>query len=64
MTLRERRQNAGLLQVDVAEKLEVDQSAVSNWENGKTKPVKKYREKLAVLYGCSADDLLREEPKE
>lgn len=64
MTLRERRQNAGLLQVDVAEKLEVDQSAVSNWENGKTKPVKKYREKLAVLYGCSADDLLREEPEE
>lgn len=64
MTLKERRQSAGLLQIDVAEKLEVDQSAVSNWENGKTKPVKKYREKLAVLYGCSADDLLREEPNE
>lgn len=61
MTLKERRQKAGLLQIDVAEKLEVDQSAVSNWENGKTKPVKKYREKLAVLYECSADDLLREE---
>lgn len=64
MTLKERRQEAGLLQVDVAEKLEVDQTAVSKWETGKTKPAKKYRKKLAILYGCSADDLLREEPNE
>lgn len=61
MTLKERRQNAGLRQIDVAQRLEVDQTAVSRWETGESKPVKKYREKLAVLYGCSADDLLREE---
>lgn len=64
MTLKERRQKAGLLQVDVAERLEVDQTAVSKWETGKSKPVKKYLKKLAVLYDCSADDLLREEPDE
>ena len=64
MTLKERRQKAGLLQVDVARKLEVDQTAVSKWETGNSKPVKKYREKLAILYGCSADDLLREESTE
>lgn len=64
LTLKERRQKAGLRQSDVAEKLEVNQAAVSKWETGETKPVKKYREKLAILYGCSADDLLCEEPHE
>ena len=58
MTLKERRQKAGLLQADVAERLEVDQTAVSKWETGKSKPVKKYLKKLAVLYDCSVDDLL------
>lgn len=58
MTLKERRMNAGLRQEDVAKLLEVDQAAVSYWESGKTKPVRKYREKLAKLYRCQAEDLL------
>ena len=45
-------------QEDVAKLLEVDQTAVSYWENGKTKPVRKYRAKLARLYGCSENELL------
>lgn len=58
MTLKERREQAGLLQTDVARKLKVDQSAVSRWENGSSRPVKKYRKPLAKLYGCTVDDLL------
>ena len=56
MTLEERRQKAGLRQKDVAERLEVDQSAVSKWENGMI-PLKKYRVKLAEIFECSEDEL-------
>lgn len=42
----------GLSQYDVAEKLGTTQSAVSQWEAPHSKPQKKTREKLAVLYRC------------
>lgn len=61
MALRQLRDNAGLRQVDVAKKLDVDQSAVSRWESGDTRPSRKYRKKLAKLYGCTVDDLQRQE---
>lgn len=38
MSLKELRERAQLRQVDVAERLEVDQAAVSNWERGVNKP--------------------------
>ena len=58
MTLKEHRESAGLLQVEVARKLGVEQSAISYWENGKTRIAKKHRKKLAKLYGCSVEDLI------
>lgn len=57
MTFKERRVAAGLRQVDVAKKMNVDQAAVSLWETGKTTPSRKYRKKLAKLYRCSVEDL-------
>lgn len=63
LTLKERRVNSGLRQEDVAKKLNVGQGAVSRWESGETKPVKKHRAKLAKLYGCTMDDLLSEAKK-
>ena len=57
MTLKERRLAAGLRQVDVAKLLEVDQAAVSKWESGETKPVRKYQAKLARLYKCSEAEI-------
>lgn len=57
MTLRERRMMAGLRQTDVAKKMNVDQAAVSKWENGETKPSRKYHKKLAKLYKCSVEEL-------
>lgn len=59
-TLKELRQSAGLRQEDVAKKLDVDQTAVSNWERGKNKPCTKYHKKLAKLYGCTVEQLLEE----
>lgn len=58
MTLKERRLQAGLRQDDIAKALEVDQAAVSRWESGETRPVRKYRAKLAAFYGVTVDDLL------
>lgn len=58
MTLKERRLQAGLRQDDIAKALEVDQAAVSRWESGETRPVRKYRAKLAALYCCTVDELL------
>ena len=59
MTLEERRIASGLRQTDVAEKLEVVQTAVSKWERGVNTPLEKYRKKLAKLYKCSVDDISR-----
>lgn len=61
LTLKERRLEAGLRQSDLARILGVDQAAVSKWESGDTKPCRKHRKRLAKLYKCSEDDLLKEE---
>lgn len=57
MTLKELRLKAGLTQEQVAKLIDVDQAAVSYWESGKYKPLRKYRRKLAKLYGCTAEEL-------
>lgn len=58
MTISERRKAAGLTQVQLAKKMNVDQSAVSLWESGKTVPLRKYRKKLAKILDCTVDELL------
>lgn len=65
MTLRERREAAGLVQEAVAKKLDVTQAAVSRWESGDTKRIsRKYHKKLAKLYGCTVEELLAENKSE
>ena len=60
MNLREYRERAGLRQVDVAKKLNVDQTAISKWESGDNRISRKYHKKLAKLYGVTVDELLSE----
>lgn len=60
LNIRNYREAAGLRQSDLAKKLDVDQTAVSNWELGKTKPLRKYHKKLAKLLGCTVEELLAE----
>lgn len=57
VTLAERRKAAGLTQEVVAKRLDVDQGSISNWERGIYIPHRKYRKKLARLYGCTVDEL-------
>lgn len=61
MTLKELRERSGLRQIDVAKILDVDQGAISKWENGVNPPLSKYRKTLAKLYGCTVDELLNPE---
>lgn len=59
MNIKARRLEAGLTQAQLAKKLNVDQTAVSRWESGETKPLKKYHKKLAKVLGCSVEELLQ-----
>ena len=38
MSLKDKRQQAGLLQSDIAERLNIDRSTVAKWENGEALP--------------------------
>lgn len=63
MSMKDLRLKAGMLQVDVAKIMDVDQACVSKWDNGVTKPPRKRLEKLAKLYGCTVDELKAEAGK-
>ena len=52
------RMRKGLSQTQTAKMLNVDPSAISMWENGKTKPRATLLPKIAELFGCSVDYLL------
>jgi transcriptional regulator with XRE-family HTH domain len=56
--IRQARENAGLTQKQLAEALGLDQSAVSNWETGKSEPVINNLRRLADILGCNPADLL------
>ena len=56
-TMKKLRLAAGLRQIDVAKKMNVDQGAVSKWESGETRPSRKYHKKLAKLYGVKVEEL-------
>lgn len=57
------REAAGLSQKEAAQKIGVDQSAVSLWECGKTRPRASLLLKIAEIYGVTVDELLRQEPE-
>lgn len=59
MSFKSAREKSGLTQRDLAVAIGVDQSAVSLWEIGKTRPRAKLLLRLAEILGCSVDELLR-----
>lgn len=60
LLMREYRKRARLSQADVAKIMNVDQSAVSLWENGVNRPCRKYWAKLAKVYGVPENELFKE----
>ena len=57
MELKGIRENAGLRQADVAKKLRVNISAVSNWERGLNGIASKYIRPLTRLYGVTEAEI-------
>lgn len=55
------RKNAGFTQIEIAEKLNYSDKAVSKWERGESLPDVETIKKLADLYSVSVDAILREQ---
>ncbi len=59
--LRKQRTRLGLTQQQVAEKLNIDRSTYSYYELGRTSPSVEMFYELILLFGVSADELLRKD---
>lgn len=58
ISIKQKRLDLGLTQKELAVKIGVDQSAVAQWENGKTAPNRGRLMRVAEALGCSVSDLL------
>lgn len=61
--IKELRENAHLLQDDLAENLNVKRNTVSSWERGRTEPDFESLRKMAEIFGVSVDYILGGENK-
>lgn len=61
MSLKTARLKAGKKVTDVMNQLQVSDAAVYQWEKGSTRPTVSHLMKLAALYGCTMEELLKEE---
>lgn len=61
MSFYKARKAAGLTQAKAAELLGVTDATISQWENGETKPKTSRLAKVAEIYGCTIDELLKED---
>lgn len=57
--LAEARKKANIRQTELAEKMQVNQSTISMWENGAASPKADRLPKLAGILGCTIDALFR-----
>jgi|GEM_PF-5370669 len=58
--LSERRKEIRLTQEALAKILEVDRSSISKWENKETIPSINMLKKLAIVFCCTIDELLKD----
>ncbi len=61
MRLKELREMVKVTQEQIAQKLDVDQTAVSKWETGDSLPRADKLPELARILNCTIDELLAEE---
>lgn len=61
MTIKELRRREGLSQIKLAELIGVHQTAISQWEKGRTAPDRHSLKKLADIFNVSFDELLSDE---
>ena len=58
--LKELREQKNITQIQLAELLNVTQSAVTKWETGESKPRAEKLIQLAKLFDCTVDELLKD----
>jgi transcriptional regulator with XRE-family HTH domain len=63
VAIRKYRKKALLSQEELGALLEVSQAAVSQWETGASEPKIELLKTMAQIFGCTIDDLLKEEPQ-
>lgn len=56
--IKELREAKGIRQAELASSLGVSQNTVSQWETGTRVPRVDMLKKIAILFGCTVDDLL------
>lgn len=61
MSFLKARKAAGLTQAQAAKLLGITDATISQWENGETKPKTSRLAKVAEIYGCTIDELLKED---
>lgn len=61
MNIKAMREKAGISQVELANKLNIGQPAVANWETGVALPRADKLPMLAKILNCTIDELLRKE---
>lgn len=57
------REKAGLSREQVSLALDISKDAIKKWEIGKSMPVASKLPDIAKLYGCTIDDLFKEEQR-
>jgi len=60
--IKEMRKRENLSQVKLADKLNVSQGLISHWELGRHNPTTSELIKLAQIFNCTIDDLIKAEP--
>lgn len=58
ITLKAARVNSGLTQTEAANSLGISKGTLSNYEQYRTKPDIEMSKRIAVLYGCTVDDII------
>ena len=61
MQIRVVREKCGITQAKLAEKIGVNQKAVSQWERGDTNPSADKLPAIAATLGCTIDDLFKQD---
>ena len=64
MNFKSARIKAHLTQEEAAKKIGVHQTAIAAWENGRAMPRAAKFLRVCEVYGCTAEDLLNNNPEE
>lgn len=59
--IREYRNKLGLKQSELCKLIDVAPSTISMWETGESQPRVETLKKLAEIFGCTVDDLLKDD---